>query len=144
MNPPNSPLVAVAWLQALGLPAGTARPAAATSWAASGFLVVSVVGSAGIRDLSPQRKPILSIDSWGVSPSGSKPPKGLAAGNLEILRRHVESFTAPVAVNPGTGYAQAMISDVWIERAEPQEIPDPDSSYAHYVQDIGLAWVSLG
>jgi len=144
VNPPSSPLVAAAFLVHLGLPAGTARPVAATSWAATGFLVVSTVGSVGIRDLSQQRKPILSVDSWGVSPNSSKPPKGLAAGNLELLRRHVEAFAAPVTVNPGTGYAQAMITDAWIESPEPQEIPDPDASYAHYTQDIGLAWVSLG
>lgn len=143
MNPPNSVLVAAALLRSYGLPAGTARPVDVTTWSSTGFLVVSVVGSAGTRDLSEQRKPIVSVDSWGVSPNSSKPPKNQTAGNLETLRRKLEAFQ-PVTVNPGTGYALALVTDAWIETQEPREAPDPDASYAHYVQEIGLAWVSLG
>lgn len=144
MNPPNSALVGAAWLRSLDLPAGTSRPTDPTTWATTGFLVVSAVGSAGTRDLSEQRKPILSLDAWGVSPGSSKAPKAQTAGLLEIVRRHVEAFGTSVRVNPGTGYAQALVQDAWIERPEPGEVPEPDSSYAHYVQEIGLAWVSLG
>lgn len=144
-HPPTSPLVAVAWLRSLpDLTAGvaTARPSDVSSWAQHGFIVVSVVGSAGEVDLSEQRRPILSLDSWGVSPGSSRPPKNQTAGALEIVRRAVEAFT-PRAVDPGNGYSQAVMQDAWLVTHESREVPDPDASFAHYVQEIGLAWVSL-
>lgn len=142
---PTSPLVAVAWLRSLvDLPAGvaTSRPTDASSWASNGFIVVSIVGSAGIRDLAYQRKPIVSVDAWAVSLNSSKPPRNQAAGLLEIIRASTEDFQ-PVTVNVGTGYDQALVTDAWVESAEPREIPDPDSSYAHFTMDLGLAWVRI-
>lgn len=146
MNPPSSALVGVAWLKTLGLDAGvgTGRPVKVEEWAAAGFVVVSTVGSAGTRDLPEQRKPVLSLDSWGASPSSGKPPKHQTAGTLELIRGHVERFTVPLIVSPGTGYAQALVQDVWLEAQEPREAPDPDPSFAHFVQEIGLAWVPIG
>lgn len=142
---PTSPLVAVAWLRSLqDLTAGvaTSRPTDATSWASTGFVVVSVVGSAGIRDLSQQRKPIVSVDAWGVSLNSSKPPRNQAASLLEIIRAATEDFQ-PVTVDAGTGYDQALVTDAWVETPEPREIPDQDSSYAHFTVDLGLAWVRI-
>lgn len=143
---PTSPLVAVAWLRSLAdLPAGvaTTRPTDTSTWSATGFVVVSVVGSGGVRDLSQQRKPILSLDAWGVNPGSSKPPRNQASGLLEIVRAATENFQ-PVQVSAGTGYDAALVTDAWMEAAEPREIPDPDSSYAHFTVDLGLAWVRLG
>lgn len=142
---PTSPLVAVEWLRSLAdLPAGvaTSRPTDAASWASTGFVVVSVVGSAGIRDLSQQRKPIVSVDSWGVSIGSSKPPRNQAAALLEIIRAATEDFQ-PVTVNVGTSYDQALVTDAWMETPEAREIPDPDSSYAHFSVDLGLSWVRI-
>lgn len=145
MNPANSAQVGAAWLRSKGFPAGTSRPSRVTDWSDSGFLVVSVVGGAGTRDLSQQRKPILSLDAWGVSPGSSKPPKAATVGMLGLVRRAVEAFDGRGAPLPvGDGYEQVLIQDVWIERDEPAEIPDPDTSLAHYVQEIGMAWIGLG
>lgn len=145
MNPPSSALVGVAWLRTLGLAAGvgTGRPVKVTDWATDGFVVVSTVGSGGTRDLPEQRKPVLSLDSWGAAPDSGKPPKYQTAGTLELVRRAVEGFAMPVTVAPGSGYAQALITDAWLEAQEPREAPDPDPSFAHFVQEIGLAWVPL-
>lgn len=148
MNPASSALVATAWIRSLSLAAGvgTGRPVKVADWAAAGFVVVSTVGSAMGRDLPQQRKPILSLDSWGsgANTSSGKPPKNQTAGTLELIRRAVESFSLPARVEPGTGYAPALITDAWLESPEPREIPDPDPSFVHYVQEIGLAWVPLG
>lgn len=145
MNPPSSALVGVAWLRTLGLAAGigTGRPVKVEDWAADGFVVVSTVGSAGTRDLPEQRKPVLSLDSWGASPSSGKPPKYQTAGTLELIRRQVEGFVVPVIVSPGQGYSQALVQDVWLEVQEPREVPDPDPSFAHFVQELGVAWVPI-
>jgi hypothetical protein len=144
VNPANSAQVGAAWLRLLGLPAGTSRPAAVTDWSTTGFIVVSVVGSAGGRDLSEQRKPILSLDAWGASPGSSKAPKAATVGLLGLVRRQVEAFGTSARLTIGGGYEDVLIQDAWIERPEPAEIPDPDSSLAHYVQEIGISWVGLG
>lgn len=147
MKPPTPDLVAAAWLNAipgLDAPAATSRPADASSWAATGFLVVSVVGSAGLRDLAGQRRPIVSVDAWAYSSSSSKPPRGMASGLLEIVRAATEDPATLGIVQPVSGsvqYGPALVTDVWLETAEAREIPDPDAGYAHYSIDLGLAWV---
>lgn len=144
MNAPTSPLVAVAWLQRLGLPAATARPADAATWSAAGFVVASVVGGAGAADLTGQRRPIVSLDAWAVSLNSSKPPRNQAANLLETIRATVDDF-APVVVTPGPAglYRDALVQDAWLVTSEPREIPDPDTSYAHFTMDVGIAWVAL-
>lgn len=148
MNLPTSPLVAEAWVKSIpGFPAGvaTVRPADAETWSATGFVVVSVVGSAGAVDLAAQRRPIVSMDAWGVSINSSKPPRGQTANLLELIRAATEDFQ-PVLVTPGpTGvYRPALVQDAWMVTAEPREIPDPNASYAHFTADVGLAWVVAG
>lgn len=146
MKTPTSDLVAAAWLNALPdllAPAATSRPADTSTWSATGFLVVSVVGSAGMRDLSGQRKPIVSVDAWAVSPGSSKPPVGMSAWLLEIVREATE-LPGPWTVTPTSGsvsYAPALITDVWLETAEARRVPDPDATYAHHTIDLGLSWV---
>ena len=143
---PTSPLVAVAWLGSipgLSAPVATSRPADPASWAGTGFVVVSVVGSAGDRDLSASRKPILSVDVWAVSLGSSKPPRGMAGAIAEQVREATESPAARI-VTPKSGsvsYAPALVTDAWLESGEPREIPDPDAGYAHFSMDIGLTWV---
>lgn len=144
MKLPTSPLVIVAWLQSIGLPAATTRPSDLSAWSGAGFVVVSVVGSEGRRDLDAQRRPIASLDAWAVSPGSSKPPRNQAADLLERLRSHVESFV-PTQVTPGPSgvYSDALVNDAWWVTPEPREIPDPDASYAHFAADIGVGWVAL-
>lgn len=147
---PNSAMVAVAWLASIdGLaPAATSRPADAASWATTGFLVVSAVGSAGDRDLPGQRKPILTVDAWAATPGSSKPPRAMSAGILERVRAAIVLHgDAPRIVTPRSGsvaYAPALVTDVWLETAEGREMPDPDATYAHHALDIGLSWVRVG
>lgn len=146
MKPPSSVQVGVAWLRDLGLDAGvgTGRPVKVETWAPAGFVVVSTVGSAGTPDLPQQRKPVLSLDSWGADPGqGGKPPKAQTAGTLELIRQAVESFALSAIVTPGDVYSRALITDAWLVSAEAREAPDPDPSFAHYVQEIGLAWVPI-
>lgn len=145
MNPPSSALVGAAWVRDLSLAAGvgTARPVKVEDWAAEGFVVVATVGSAGTPDLPQQRKPVLSLDSWGAAVSSGKPPKKQTAGTLELIRQAVEGFALPVIVEPGTGYSRALIQDVWLISQEAREAPDPDPSFAHYVQEVALAWIPI-
>lgn len=144
---PTSPLVAVAWINAipgLDAPAATSRPSDPTSWQTTGFVVVSVVGSAGDRDLSASRKPIVQVDGWAYS-GGSKPPRGMAGALLERIREATEDpAMSGLVVTPqsaSVAYAPALVTDVWLESGEAREIPDPDAGYAHFTIDIGLSWV---
>lgn len=148
MKLPTSPLVAEAWVKSIpGFPAGvaTTRPADPATWSATGFVVVSVVGSAGTPDLAAQRKPIVSMDAWGVVIGSSKPPRGQTLDLLELIRAATEDFL-PVLLTPGPAglYRPVLVQDAWMVTPEPREIPDPNASYAHYLADVGLAWVLAG
>lgn len=148
MKPPTSDLVAAAWLNAipnLAAPAATSRPSDAASWSATGFLVVSVVGSAGVKDLSQHRRPIVSVDAWAYSAGSSKPPRGMSSGLLELVRAATEDpAMIGIVVTPVSGsvqFAPVLVTDAWLETAESREVPDPDSGYAHHSIDLGLSWV---
>ena len=96
-------------------------------------------------DLAAQRRPIVSLDAWGVSLNSSKPPRNQTADLLEQVRAATEDFQ-PVIVTPGPAglYAPALVQDAWLVSSEAREIPDPNASYAHFTIDVGLAWVRAG
>lgn len=143
---PNSETVAVAWLKDavpyLGGRVATSLPADNTTWAASGFATVSVVGGEPERYLG-WRRPIISVDVWGASPDSGKPPWNLAAQQIEQIReatlRH-QSTGRPV-VQPAN-YMPARVGTVFF-RTEPQRIRGDVANYAHYSVDVELWWTVI-
>lgn len=144
MKAPNSEQVAVGWLNALPLldaPAATNRPAG-TGWSATGFVVVSVVGSAARPDAT-DNAPIVSLDCWAVAAGSGQPPWAHAAGIAQIIREYAKTWTGSVDLDTSPGYNRARVASAW-PVTEIRRIPEPDgSSYAHYSLDIGLRWVEV-
>jgi hypothetical protein len=143
----NSELVAVAWLQgADGMEPGqvaTTLPSDASAWETHGFVqVCPVVGG------SPQlhyalREPVVQVETYAVNVGSGKPPWGKAASLMEQLvaatfdeDRMQRTLTLPA------GYPQARVLTAHFI-SEPRRMPGDDASYARYVADLALHWITL-
>lgn len=149
MKAPNSELAALAWMKwlrdmgAIDAPAATNRPSG-TAWAPTGFVVVSIVGASGPRDV-PYNIPALSFDAWAVSLSGTgAPPYGHASGLAQIIRDAAVMGMRPNGPLPTIpGYDPVRI-DTLYPLSELRRIAEPEgSSFAHYSVDIALGWVRV-
>lgn len=140
---PTAELVAVAWLRSavtyLGARVATELPQDNTSWSASGFTTVSVIG--GTPDIYvPLSRPVVQVDTWGAAPNGGRPPWNLAAQQAEQIKRVAQTFgTVPRWVSLPGAYAPVRVLGV-IPRSEPRRVPGDVSSYARYQMDLELWW----
>ena len=141
---PNSEVVGVAWLKAavpyLGSRVSTELPTDNSSWSASGFTTVSVVGGSPNIEVG-MRKPVFSIDVWGASTNSGKPPWNLASQQAEQIHDAVlaHALVPKVLVLP-SGYANARVLQV-IPRSEPRRVAGDPASYAHFQFDCEMWWV---
>lgn len=140
---PNNELVAVAWLKAaagyLGSRVATELPTDNSSWSASGFTTISAVGGSP-NIYVPIRKPVISVNCWGVTSNSGRPPWNLASQMAEQIREAVLAHrTVGRQVAMPTGYHNAYVHTV-IPRTEPRRINADVASYAHYQQDIEFWW----
>lgn len=143
----NSELVSVAWLSgATGIEAGqvaTTLPSDASTWATNGFVLVP-----GVAGGSPQlhvalREPVVQVETFAVNLNSGKPPWGKAASLFELLvaatydkARMQRTLTLPA------GYPQARVMTAHF-LSEPRRMPADDSSYARFVADLALHWITL-
>jgi hypothetical protein len=152
--PPNSELVAVAWLAGVsGLGSSqvaTKLPVDTSVWADDGFVTVGggdgtgggVIGGAPNRYM-PLRNPVVSVHCWAVRPGSSRPPWGKAAALAELVvagtydeTRMRRALTLP------DGYYLARVNEAY-PLTEPRRIPGDPSAYAHFQLDLQLHWVAL-
>ena len=144
--PPNSGLVAQAWLgqRVTGLDeahvAGTLPDVA--SWADVGFVTVSVIpGTQPSVDI-PVRKPVVQVDAWGASANSAKPHWPKAWRLVELIRLATE---APQAygrtVTLPDEYTDARVQSVYL-LSEPNEVKGDPSGYAHVTFDLAIDWVA--
>ena len=143
----NSELVAVAWLSgATGIEAGqvaTTLPSDASTWETNGFVLVpGVVGGTPQLDYA-LREPVVQVETFAVNRNSGKPPWGKAAALFELL---VEATYATarreVTVTLPSGYPQAKVFTAHF-MSEPRRMPGDDSSYARYVADLAIHWITL-
>lgn len=142
---PTSELVAVAWLKgitALGNAVATDLPADNASWAASGFTQVMSVG--GSPDIYlPVSNPVVTVDTWAVSPQSSKPPWNKANQLAEIIKRAcLDHATVPRALVLPAAYANARCLTVY-PLTEPRKIRSDSADYAHYSMDVLFSWIEV-
>lgn len=152
--PPNSELVAVAWLGTItGLTTSmvsTLLPKDTEAWATDGFVTIGggdgsgggVIGGAPNLYM-PLRAPVLSVHTWAVTPGSAKPPWGKAARLAElIVAGCYDEATMRRTLTLPTGYATARANEAY-PLGEPRRIPGDQSGYAHYQLDLQLHWVAL-
>lgn len=141
---PSNEMVAVAWLKAavpyLGNRVATELPSDNSSWSASGFTTVATTGGTPNTEV-PVNEPVMSIDSWGVTPQSGRPPWNLAAQPAEAIKAAaVEHGMIPRILTFPAGFNLVRVFSV-IPRSEPRRINSDAASYAHYTQDLEFRWV---
>lgn len=143
---PTTELVAVAWLKLmvpyLGNRVATELPQDNASWSASGFTVVSATGGTPHPELEVAR-PVVTVDTYAVSPSGGRPPWNLANQQAEQIKHQAQlrALTGGQAayVTLPAAYRSARVFGV---RAltEPRRVPGDQGNYARYTQDLEVWW----
>lgn len=136
---PSSELVLMYWLKSRpSLPTNsisTTLPKSET-WAASGFIQVSTVGG-GSNAYVPRHSPVMSIDTWAVTPNSNRPDWVTASELMENVRWEMYQSDARKAVTI-TGYYDVFLSAIY-PVGSPRRIPG-DSAYAHLSMDVELYW----
>lgn len=137
----NSTLVAVAWLQTLGLPAGkvgTSLPSPAV-WDTTGFVVAGPTVGGGVNMYVPERHPVVQIDCYATFPGQSeKVNRGLANELAEVV--YNATFAPVPAVTLRAGIAPVHLSSVYVI-TEPREIPEPVSNFGRFTLDLHIGWM---
>jgi hypothetical protein len=152
--PPNSELVAVAWLAGvaglLSSQVATKLPADTSVWVEAGFVTVGggdgagggVIGGAPNRYMA-LRNPVVSVHCWAVKPGSARPPWGQAARLAELVVAGTYDETSMRrALTLPDGYDQARVNEAYA-LTEPRRIPGDDASFAHYQLDLQLHWVAI-
>lgn len=156
--PPNSELVAVAWIGTVGdMPAGAVSlqlPKDPAVWEANGFVTVGGpgagpgVGSGGVIGGAPDwyvqtRHPVLSVHTWANASGSARPPWGKAATLAEyIVAGCNDEDTIRRTLSLPTGYGSARVNEAY-PLTEPRRVPGDMSGYAHFQMDLQLHWVAL-
>ena len=149
---PTAGLVAQAWLgqRVPGITPGMVAanlPRDLTTWAADGFVQVSIVPGAAPIDSGDRRTTLAQIDSWAVTVDSSggvaaKPPVGKATKNAELIMRATEDDVQAFGqvVTLPAAYAPARVLAVY-PQTEPSEVPGDPGGYARVTLDLRIDWV---
>lgn len=147
----NTDLVAVAWLGGVsGLTpnmVGAQLPADATTWAATGFVTVRTSGGRPALDV-PMRGPVVTVDTWAVKPTSSKPPWNKANQLAELIVRACEPLSEQERIamkrtlTLPTGYPAARVESAYVV-TEPRRSYGDIGDYASFTVDLQLHWADL-
>lgn len=148
MTPPNSGLVAVAWVRGITAASGfdPARVAASLPTGDTGdallrlgWVQVAVVGGSPDIDV-PVRRPVVQIDAWVMTQPGGKPPWGQAWALAEVVRLATEGVHQwRRAVTMPAGYDPARVLTA-MAVSEPREIRSDPGQYARVGFDVEIHW----
>lgn len=139
---PNNDLVAAAWCKTIpGVPVNQVAmmlPEDNSTWAASGFVVLTTVGGTPGEDHA-LRQPVITFDCWACSPSSVRPPWGKANALAEaIIAGHYSHSLLGVLQMPN-GYVNARVLST-LCLAEPRRMAPDSAGYARYQVDLQLFW----
>lgn len=153
--PPNSELVAVAWLKGVtGLNddlIGPALPKDITKWRDEGFLQVTAIPGGRTPDPDiPRRQPVVQLDGWGVAgdpaaagaESTLKPAFARAFRLIELVRLGTEAQDGRYLkiVELPDGYADARVQAAYLI-TDPSRVDDDPSGYGRVTADLAIDWV---
>lgn len=138
---PTHKLVALGWLESLGLAAdvGLDLPADPTIWSDNGFvLVAGPVGGSPGRHV-PMRNPVVQLEFWANRPDSEYAPWN-KAGSLaeEVIEWTYRDIPDPRVPLP-SGYRPAFVHSVY-PLTEPNELPGDEAGYARVVCDFAFHW----
>ncbi|RAJ70280.1 hypothetical protein K378_01445 [Streptomyces sp. Amel2xB2] len=143
----NTELVAVAWLRSLdGIEPGqvaTTLPSKTADWAENGFLQVTP-GIGGSMQLHyALREPVVQVEAYAARLDSGKPPWNVAASLMEavVAGTYDEANLQRTLTLPGAFPAARVLTAHFV--SEPRRMPDDVASYARYVADLALHWISL-
>ena len=138
---PTHKLVAVGWLQSLGLAAevGLDLPADPTTWDDDGFvLVAGPVGGSPARHV-PMRNPVVQIECWANRANSEFAPwnkaGSLAEELIEWSYRDIPQQRVPLP----SGYRPVFLHSVY-PLTEPNELPGDEAGFARVVCDFAFHW----
>jgi hypothetical protein len=138
----NTELVAMSWLsEVFGTPnmIGTTLPTDNSTWAASGFVLVTALS--GSRDAYvPMVSPVIGIDTFAFNKSSNKSPWGKSANIAEVIMNAAIKARPHRLTLPG-GYPKAQFFSAIVAR-EPRRIPDL-ASYARFSFDLNIYWAPV-
>jgi len=140
---PTNELVAVHWIRSIeGIPdtgVATQLPADNSTWAASGFVQVTLTG--GAPDLyTPQNQPLIQVDCWATNPNSEKPPWGKANNLAEIIKAatYDKRYWGHLGL-PATHENARVLGSVAV--SEPRRVLGDEARFACYTFDLQLFWV---
>ncbi|MGW6738660.1 hypothetical protein [Streptomyces sp. NPDC055013] len=138
----NDELVARAWLKTVaGLPVnqiGTIVPQDNTTWAASGFVQITVTGDASHKYYR-LRRPVITAVCWAVAPGKQTPPWGKACDLAEAIAEACWSFE-PSELSLGVTGAPAVRTLQANIIQPPRRAFGDAAEYAKYTVDFELIW----
>ncbi len=142
---PTNELVAVTWLKGVsGLNnlVATDLPQDNSTWSASGFTqVMALGGNPGIY--VPVSWPVISVDTWAVSPQSSQPPWGKANQLAEVIKAAcLDHGSVGRLLTTPAAYNNARCLTVY-PLTEPRRIRGDLAGYAHYSMDMLFMWVEV-
>jgi hypothetical protein len=145
---PHGELVAQAWLRGIeGVPTngvGTTLPKDNSTWAASGFVQISVAG--GTPDpYNPISNPVIGVDCYACTMNGSQPPWGKANQLVEIIK--LSGYGTVDSLNPAhrvvalaPQYQNARVQTAYAI-TEPKRMPSDEARFARYHLDMQFSYV---
>jgi len=143
---PDDELVAMSWVASIpGFSpqmVATQLPADKSTWSATGFVTVSVVGGTPHPDL-PLSQPVIQCDCYAVKPNSNKPNWLMAAALASALRyacwdRIGFPRLLDISSN-GKAYPSAAVRSAYMT-IQPRRVYADPGDYARYSTDIALVW----
>jgi hypothetical protein len=142
----NSELVLVAWLKTvpgIGTKVATRLPADNTSWAASGFAVVSGAVGGAIDLYVPQQRPVMQVDCYAINVGSDNPPWDIAADLAStIIAGTYDTTLLNQALTLRTGYEQARVTGVSVDGG-PRRMQADTAAQAWYQLDLRVDWIAI-
>jgi hypothetical protein len=144
--PPNTDLVAAAWLRLAvpGVGVATTLPSDVAPLRTAGFVRVATVGGSPGRDV-PMRNPVVVAECWAApAASSAKPPWNRANGIAEqIMAATFDPALMGVLIDLSAvgDYAPARVHTV-VALTEPGRVDDDPSNFARFDIDLLLSWTA--
>jgi hypothetical protein len=141
---PNNDIVGVGWIKLVSdTYVATDLPQDNTTWGASGFTTLEVVGGTPNNDV-PIASPVYEVTCWAApaAAGSTKPPWNRANARAEVLRAAVLAHRlVPRTVTLPAAYDPARVLQAAI-RTEPRRVEHDRADYAGYMFDLQLWWTS--